>query len=538
MGSTGVTYDLLTLTPEQRMDWFQQQPDFEQRQIFAAFTRSHGTPYAFWLDDPDGFVKYVLNDFLWSEQNAILTDVRDHPRVAVPAAAGPGKTYTAARLVAWFVCVHEPGSATVVTTAPTFRQVRGLLWPHIRGLVAKYELPGHETCNQVEWRVPLASGSDHIAAFGFAPNKNDEAASQGIHAERILVIVDEAGGMASRIGSNLDALLTSEYSRILAIGNPPVDEQGTWFEEICGSQMWHVRRIGAYDSPNLTGEPVPDFVARNIVTRHWVETMTQLHGEESNWVKAKIYALFPTGSATKAVPRDWIDRCLITDDDDLDDLAQSDWQRLGVDVASDGGDEVVIAHWDGNIGRIVETSVAADNADQSVVAERILDWIHHCQAIQDQRGYDSQRVRVKLDTIGVGRGAFDLLTRWGKEGKHQADIVAVNFSEPPIDKGQFLNRRIEAWWTIREEIRQLNLRLDVDEQVIKQLNGPVWFNNPAGKKQLEKKKDVAARIGGSPDRADALILGLYEPEIVVHTETYAKKRPTRRSMPRMPTSRH
>lgn len=669
-----VTDDLLTLTPEQRREWWLGETDFHRRQVFAAFNRSHGTPYAFWRDDPVGFVRDALGDFLWSGQNQILTDVRDYPRVAVPAAAGPGKalrdgtpvltptgwvpieqltpgdmvvagdgtptevlgvypqgiqplyrvhvddggwvdttgehlwgvsrghateivttvdltadasgdyripqyagqgtrpvvaviptspgpatcirvahtsglfvtkdlivthnTYTAGRLVVWWVCVNPPGEAQVITTAPGFRQVRGLLWPHIRGLVEKHQLPGHETCNQVEWQI-----GSHIAALGFAPSKNDEASGQGYHARRLLVLVDEAGGIPQKIGENLDALLTSEGSRILAIGNPPIDEQGTWFEKICGSQDWHVRRIGALDTPNFTGEEVPDVVAKNIVTRQWVADMTKIHGGDgSNWIQAKVHAQFPTGSMSKTIPRDWIDRVVGEKPDE--DWATNDWQRLGVDIASDGGDEMVIAHLDGTVAKIVHTSVASDNADQFVVAERILEWIQHCEAIQATRGYTQKKVRVKVDVIGVGRGAYDLLVRWGREGvhgeasaAHGADVVAVNFSERANDPVDFQNRRAEAWWAMRETIREQGVWLAVSEKEVVQLNGPSWGNSANGRKQIESKRKVAERIGGSPDRADAIILAVYEPVVVVETVTYAPP-PTRRSVPSRPASRY
>ena len=87
-----------------------------------------GNPWARFVDDPVGFVERGLGESLWSRQREILEAVRDHKRVAVPACHAPGKTHLAARAIAWWISCHPPGTAQVVTTATTFRQVRNLLW--------------------------------------------------------------------------------------------------------------------------------------------------------------------------------------------------------------------------------------------------------------------------------------------------------------------------------------------------------------------------------------------------------------------------
>jgi hypothetical protein len=59
----------------------------------------------------------------------------------------------------------------------------------------------------------------------------DMAAFQGIHARRVLVVVDEARGVAAAIWNGAETLITNDESHILAIGNP--DDSATYFSQIC-----------------------------------------------------------------------------------------------------------------------------------------------------------------------------------------------------------------------------------------------------------------------------------------------------------------
>src|SRR5690349_8689124 len=84
--------------------------------------------------DPVGFAVEVLGGEPWERQAEILLAVRDCPRVTVRSAHGVGKTWVAACAALWFLYTRSP--VTVLTTAPTHRQVKEILWREIRRLHA------------------------------------------------------------------------------------------------------------------------------------------------------------------------------------------------------------------------------------------------------------------------------------------------------------------------------------------------------------------------------------------------------------------
>jgi hypothetical protein len=253
-------------------------------------------------------------------------------------------------------------------------------------------------------------------------------------------------------------------------------------------------------------------VSTHLVDDTWVKDVISEFGDDSPFVEARVFAKFPQGSTNKVIPFNWAEKAA-----DNDNPVEGDSIRLGVDIASDGGDEFVIALADGYKVSIVHRSSGSANANAVDVAAVVLDHISKAQEIHDTR-QKHERIRVKIDTIGVGWGVVSLLERWGKEGRHKADIVAVNVAERAKDAEKFKNQRAEMWWNARQLIQErdgrIDLRLNVDRQVLAQLAGPTYTSDSSGRILIESKADMKKRGVHSPDRAEAILLAIYESKVI------------------------
>jgi hypothetical protein len=177
---------------------------------------------------------------------------------------GPRYTCTTSRLALWWIDVHPPGEAFVVTTAPTTPQVEAILWRYMGNAHKKGGLPGRITLD-AKWYI-----GNELVAYGRKPADYDPAVFQGIHARYVLVIIDEAGSVPKSIFDAVDALATNIDARVVAVGNP--DDPAFHFATICKpGSGWHVETISAFDTPAYTGEKVLHDLLPLLVSPEWVE---------------------------------------------------------------------------------------------------------------------------------------------------------------------------------------------------------------------------------------------------------------------------
>lgn len=517
--------DLLAFTPDERRPIYRDLSPRDLKVMLTASRHELGSPFGIWQDDPVGFVEDVCGDTTWTRQRGLLESVRDHRRTVVVSTHSASKTFSGGRLVAWWGAVWPIGSAQCVTTAPTFRQVKNQMWPGIAAAHAAAELPGK--IDTAQWKV-----GRHLVAYGFTVGENNEAALQGIKANRLLIVVDEAGGISHTLGKALTSLLSQPDVRLAVFGNAPTDEEGTWYEEQAekSEQLVNTIRIPASATPNFTGERTgrcttcpavipPHRVAMHLTQPEWVDEVTAEFGPESAYVQARVHALFVRAVGQKVIPLSWAEAAT---DPDLDVPAVG-WCRLGADIASEGGDEFAIARAIGNCVDVVHRSSGAANADPVNVAGVIQSHVRELLDVRDRIG-DTRRVHVKIDASGLGWAVAGFVKRWCQEQQLPVNVYGVRAESKPHDVSRFHNIRSEMWWHTRklmqpvtdastgQVIRAGQVKLvNPPTRLVAQLSAPKYGNDSSGKTVVEKKAKTKQRVGGSPDLADAVNLCLYEP---------------------------
>lgn len=434
---------------------------------------------------PVEWVHSRLREETWSKQDEILQSIVDHRKTAVKSAHGVGKSHVASRVAAWWLDAHPPGEAFVVSTAPSFAQVRAILWRYIGQAHRRGGLTGR--VNQTEWHI-----GEEIVGYGRKPSDYDETGFQGIHAPRVLVIIDEAGGVPEQLWTAVDALVTNDDCRILAIGNP--DNPLSHFARVCADTVgWNVITISAFDSPNFTGEPVSARLAAQLVSPTWVEDAARTWGKDSPIYTSKVLGEFPVDATDGVVPASAVARCRAGD---VPEREATDEVQLGVDVGA-GGDQSVIRERRGEAaGRVWRSR----HDDPTRLTAEIVSAV-----------LETGATRVAIDSNGIGWGIMGSVTEKLAELEVPCEVVGVNVGMKSSQPKRFLNLRAELWWSIGRELSQdakWNLAA-VDDQTAADLTAPKYHLTNKGLTQIESKDDVRKRIGRSPDDADALLLAYY-----------------------------
>jgi hypothetical protein len=440
-----------------------------------------------YVDDPVGWVHHEADSETWSKQDEIYKSVRDHRYTAVKSCHGPGKSYTAANVVSWWLSTRKDPFA--ITSAPTSHQVRTILWREIRRAKKHADLPGKISQGQVpEWKL-----NDEIVAFGRKPADyldpmEAAAAFQGIHALNLLVVLDEGSGIPDWLADACENLITNENSRLLIIGNP--DNPMSYFAKAFrpGSGFNKIK-ISAFDTPAFTGEPVSEELSKKLTSRIWVEERKKRWGVNSPLYKSKVLAEFPDiTDDTVFTPK------MITDaiTNDRSRAATTTKGRYGFDIARMGADEsVVYQNRNGYIRQVAKWSKA--DTMESVGNFRRL----------NKTASPKQALPAVVDINGLGAGVFDRLRELGYP------VIPFNGGEKAYQPLKYKNRRAESYWEARNMFEEGLIDIEeLDEDLQAELLEVHFKTTSTGQTQIEAKEDIAQRLGRSPDRADAFVMSL------------------------------
>lgn len=469
-----------------------------------------------WATDPVAWVEERLGEHPWSRQAEIMRSVADNPLTAVQSSHGVGKSWVASRLVAWALDTSPVGATFVVTTAPRWDQVVGVVWRYIGQIHRSANLSGHVT-QVAQWKI-----DGELVGFGRKPADTDETGFQGFHAERVLVIIDEAGGVPAQIWNAVDSLVTTDASRVLVIGNP--DSVSSHFHAVCTSEPgWNRIKISAFDSPAFTGEPVPAAAAKTLVQRSWVEDKRLRWGEGSPLYKIKVEGEFVTDDANALIPMSWIlaaqKRWHTWNDSPTRDTQQPAGRRVfGVDVAGGGEDLTAIATRQGNVVMSVDTFTHLD----TVAIANIVD-----ARLKEHAGFTSV-----IDSIGVGAGVLDVLRHRGCNTRAFVASKSAGKIRDASGSFGFANLRAASWWHLRELLdpaMDATLALPDDDDLAADLAAPRWEEVTGAKVLIEPKDGIRARIGRSTDRADAVVMACWVEAFPRATPDQLVPRPRARS---------
>ena len=435
--------------------------------------------------DPPFFVENVVGmTTLWEKQRETMESVRDNSRTIVRSCNGAGKTFTTANTVTWFLVTHP--QSIVVSTAPTARQVRELLWQEINNIYKNSRYPLGGRCLNVNWTMGAKW-------FAVGLSTDDPNRFQGFHAEHILGVIDEAAGVDAPIWEGMDAILTSSGARLLAIGNP-TEPSGRFFDAFA-SPLYNKLHISAFDTPNFTANDISlddirsgewqkkfkDMIYPALITPRWAAERLAEWGEDSPAFQSRILGNFPSIGADTMIPLGWVLRAK----ERLCTWADSDRCTMAVDVARFGDDESVIGIRRGNSVSMMEKM---NNVDVYALSKA-------CKAIAEREKPET----IKVDVVGIGAGVADNLRGWGFD-----NVIDYIAQERPWSPEKHVNRRTESWYNLREKFRKDLINIPQDETLVGQLSSPKYRFDSAGRYVLESKEDMKKRGLTSPDRADVL----------------------------------
>lgn len=457
------------------------------------------------------FMELQLGVQPWAKQTEIVRAVfgGGKRRTSVRSCHGAGKTWIAAQIALTWLLTGP--YRTVITTAPTNRQVEKLLWKEIRKTVkscARRGVPlgGVITPKKSEYKI-----DEEWEAIGFA--SDNPVNVQGWHCEGgTLVILDEAAGIDSAMWEALAGVMVGPHDRLLAIANP-VEATGAFFDSFKDPNTNHIQ-ISAYDLPNVKER-------RQVIpgqsSHEWVESCLEDWGPTSNLFRSRVLGEFPDGADTVLCPLSWVEQ------------AQARWKipgcrpatpsvvELGVDVARLGDDVGVTAPL-----LVGNASIVRRVKDQRVRSSFPVAFVDELRLAPKQdtmatagmilrQARELRATAVRVDADGLGAGVYDRLVELQCEG-----ITEMRGGRSPMEPTRFTNARSEWLWGLREALRPRALGntapplcLPPSKELLYQATTLQWRQKSGGQIQVESKDEWRTRTKKrSTDELDAVAMAV------------------------------
>ena len=314
----------------------------------------------------------------------------------------------------------------------------------------------------------------------------------GISGPNILYLLDEASGIPEPLFDAIEGNRAGG-ARMVMFSNP-TRTSGTFYEAFGSKrQFWHRLRVSSAETPNVTHPHDPSKRIPGLATLDWLQEKKLEWGEGSPAYRVRVEGKFPDRGASSVIPLSLVDDAVERREGTETDCHQLD---IGVDVAHFGGDETVIFY---RRGKYVFDPIVLSSMDTVEVANRVLKL-----AREKVRGSDRRKPRVKVDSIGVGAGVADQLSR------HHADLslVAVNVATKADDEDQYTNLRAQLWFGARDWLASGGT-LPRDSKLEGELVAAEYSFDARGRYLVEKKDVMRSKLRRSPDRADAFALCVY-----------------------------
>lgn len=393
-------------------------------------------------------------------------------RLSVRSGHGVGKSAFLSWTILWFHTCYFPAKGGC--TAPTATQMSDVLWAELslwhRRLKEKLPQLGEKFNWKTDAFEMLEAPQESFSVARTARPEKPEAL-QGLHSKHVLIVVDEASGVAESIFEAGRGALSSDSSFVILASNPTRLE-GLFYDT-------HHKLKEMWGTIQVNGETCP------LQSKLFRDEIIHQYGQDSNYYRVRVSGDFPLEESDSVIPMHLCEAATVRD---VKSFGPVVW---GIDVARFGGDRTVLVKRVTN--STAEPHMAWGGMDTMQSAGKIYaEW---------QKTLPENRPgTIFVDVIGVGAGVLDRLLELN------LPAVGVNVAEAASIDDRYSRLRDELWFRARKWLEKKDCKLVRDDTLIAELSMPKYAFTSTGKIKVESKDEMKKRYPRSPDVADAFCL--------------------------------
>jgi hypothetical protein len=434
-----------------------------------------------WREHPAQMVRdlFGVEPDAWQEE--VLEDFPHHPRQAMKACKGPGKTAVLSWLC-WNFLLTRP-MPKIAATSISGDNLRDNLWAEMAFWQQKAPL----LQQMFTWRSERITCNDHPETWWMSARTWRQSADKsqqantlaGLHAPYVMIVMDESGGIPDAVGATADAIFSGTIeAHVVQAGNPTHLEGPLYRACTSGAHMWKTYSItGDPDSPKRSPR----------VSVEWARDQIKTYGADNPWVLVNVFGQFPPASINALLGIEDVEAAMGRH---IPESSYSSFAKvLGCDVARFGDDSSVIFPRQGPVAFTPQVLRNVDSLQGAgTVARKWNEWKADGCFVDDTGGY--------------GAAWIDQLTVLGKAA------IPVAFSGKPNDP-QYYNKRSEILYELALWVKAGAALPNIPEMKAELVALTYTFK---GDKILVASKDqIKESIGRSPDYTDALATTFAQP---------------------------
>lgn len=400
-------------------------------------------------------------------------------RLSIVSGHGIGKSMLLSIIILWFLFIHP--DCQIGCTSPGKEQMYDVLWKELKKWIDKMPT---DVAALYAWESShirmVESPATWFARAKTASKENTEALA-GLHADWVLIAVDEASGVDEPIFETMEGALTSGNILVIIISNGTRSLGYFYDTHHKDAVRWQNYGFSSLDSPR--------------VDRKYVDGIVNKYGEDSIQYAIRVKGEFPDEGIMD--DKGYVQ---LFNESDLHIIPfNNDWKPVGrvrasLDASGEGQDTSDWAIRDGMRAAIVAEEQVSTPASMAVKSLTVCDK------------YEVDPLDLVIDSFGKGSDVSMEIALATSKQKRPWRVTPVNIGEPcpdPTDRLLYVNIRAMIYYKFMLWCRKGNEIMD-STRLKEELMSIRFKRTLTGRIQIMDKVTMKKLGFPSPNKADAL----------------------------------
>lgn len=442
---------------------------------------------------PEWFEPYREGlDITW-QQSLVLIGIEKGLRGEVPlrisivSGHGIGKSMILSIIILWFLFVHP--DCQIACTSPGAEQMYDVLWKELKKWIDKMPI---EIAQMYQWETTHVRMKEAPAVW-FAraktASKENTEALAGVHADWVLMAVDEASGVEETIYETMEGALTSGKVIVFLISNGTRSIGYFYDTHHKNKERWQNYSFSSLESPR--------------VDHKYVDSIKAQYGDDSVQYAIRVKGEFPNEGIMD--DKGYVQ---LFNEKDLHFIPfDPEWKPIGrpigaLDASGEGQDKSAWAVRDRQIMAVVATEEISSPAGMGQKSVTLCDK------------YDIDPIDFVIDNFGKGADVSMEIALITSQEKRPWRVHPVNVGDPCDDENdqiQFINKRAEGYYKMMKWCRTGGEIMDTP-RIREQLLSIRFKRTANGRIQIMDKPTMKKLGFPSPDDADSLSMTFLRPD--------------------------